>query len=36
MNYEMLPNAHVHFAPALAILGVVNIIYVVALTVFMN
>ena len=27
MNMEMLPNAHVHFAPALAILGVVNIIY---------
>jgi NAD(P)H-quinone oxidoreductase subunit 4 len=27
MNVEMLPNAHVYFAPVLAILGVVNIIY---------
>jgi len=27
MNIEMLPNAHVYFAPVLAILGVVNIIY---------
>ena len=27
MNIEMLPNAHVYLAPALAILGVVNIIY---------
>ncbi|NJM72629.1 MAG: NAD(P)H-quinone oxidoreductase subunit 4 [Scytonema sp. RU_4_4] len=27
MNVEMLPNAHVYFAPALAILGIVNIIY---------
>lgn len=26
-NIEMLPNAHVYFAPVLAILGVVNIIY---------
>lgn len=26
-NMEMLPNAHVYFAPVLAILGVVNIIY---------
>ncbi|AKG19950.1 NAD(P)H-quinone oxidoreductase subunit 4 [Calothrix sp. 336/3] len=26
-NMEMLPNAHVYFAPILAILGVVNIIY---------
>jgi NAD(P)H-quinone oxidoreductase subunit 4 len=26
-NVEMLPNAHVYFAPVLAILGVVNIIY---------
>ncbi len=26
-NLEMLPNAHVYFAPILAILGVVNIIY---------
>ncbi len=26
-NMEMLPNAHVNFAPVLAILGVVNIIY---------
>ncbi|KOR34407.1 MULTISPECIES: NAD(P)H-quinone oxidoreductase subunit 4 [Planktothricoides] len=27
MNIEMLPNAHLYFAPALAILGVVNIVY---------
>ncbi len=27
INIEMLPDAHVHFAPLLAILGVVNIIY---------
>ncbi|HEY9688401.1 MAG TPA: NAD(P)H-quinone oxidoreductase subunit 4 [Coleofasciculaceae cyanobacterium] len=27
MNMEMLPNAHIYFAPVLAILGVVNIIY---------
>ncbi len=27
MNIEMLPNAHIYFAPVLAILGVVNIIY---------
>jgi NAD(P)H-quinone oxidoreductase subunit 4 len=27
MNIEMLPNAHVYFAPILAVLGVVNIIY---------
>jgi len=27
MNMEMLPNAHIHFAPVLVILGVVNIIY---------
>ena len=27
MNLEMLPNAHLYFAPALAILGVVNIVY---------
>lgn len=27
MNIEMLPNAHLYFAPVLAILGVVNIIY---------
>jgi NAD(P)H-quinone oxidoreductase subunit 4 len=26
-NMEMLPNAHVNFAPVLAVLGVVNIIY---------
>ncbi len=26
-NVELLPNAHVYFAPVLAILGVVNIIY---------
>lgn len=26
-NMEMLPNAHVYFAPILAVLGVVNIIY---------
>jgi NAD(P)H-quinone oxidoreductase subunit 4 len=33
MNVEMLPDAHVFFAPALVILGVVNIIYA-ALTSF--
>jgi NAD(P)H-quinone oxidoreductase subunit 4 len=33
MNVEMLPDAHVYFAPALVILGVVNIIYA-ALTSF--
>jgi len=33
MNVEMLPDAHAYFAPALAILGVVNIIYA-ALTSF--
>lgn len=33
MNVEMLPEAHVYFAPALVILGVVNIIYA-ALTSF--
>jgi len=33
MNVEMLPNAHAVFAPALVILGVVNIIYA-ALTSF--
>jgi NAD(P)H-quinone oxidoreductase subunit 4 len=33
MNVEMLPNAHVYFAPILVILGVVNIIYA-ALTSF--
>lgn len=33
MNVEMLPDAHVYFAPVLAILGVVNIIYA-ALTAF--
>ncbi len=33
MNVEMLPGAHAYFAPALAILGVVNIIYA-ALTSF--
>ncbi len=33
MNVEMLPEAHVYFAPALIILGVVNIIYA-ALTSF--
>lgn len=27
MNLEMLPHAHVYFAPVLAILGIVNIIY---------
>jgi NAD(P)H-quinone oxidoreductase subunit 4 len=27
MNIEMLPDAHVYFAPFLAILGVVNIVY---------
>jgi NAD(P)H-quinone oxidoreductase subunit 4 len=27
MNVEMLPNAHFYFAPVLAILGVVNIVY---------
>ncbi|NEU76679.1 NAD(P)H-quinone oxidoreductase subunit 4 [Hassallia byssoidea VB512170] len=27
INMEMLPNAHVYFAPVLAILGVVNIVY---------
>ncbi len=27
MNMEMLPDAHVYFAPVLAILGVVNIVY---------
>ncbi|NJR62733.1 MAG: NAD(P)H-quinone oxidoreductase subunit 4 [Cyanobacteria bacterium CRU_2_1] len=27
MNVEMLPNAHVYFAPVLAALGIVNIIY---------
>jgi NAD(P)H-quinone oxidoreductase subunit 4 len=27
LNAEMLPNAHVYFAPMLAILGVVNIVY---------
>lgn len=27
MNIEMLPEAHVYFAPVLAILGVVNILY---------
>ncbi|MEM7556498.1 MAG: NAD(P)H-quinone oxidoreductase subunit 4 [Cyanobacteria bacterium P01_A01_bin.84] len=27
INIEMLPNAHVYFAPVLAVLGVVNIIY---------
>lgn len=26
-NMEMLPNAHIYFAPVLAVLGVVNIIY---------
>jgi NAD(P)H-quinone oxidoreductase subunit 4 len=33
MNVEMLPDAHVYFAPALIILGIVNIIYA-ALTSF--
>ncbi len=27
MNVEMLPNAHAYFAPVLAVLGVVNIVY---------
>jgi len=27
MNMEMLPNAHLYFAPLLAVLGVVNIVY---------
>lgn len=27
MNIEMLPDAHVYFAPVLAVLGVVNVIY---------
>lgn len=27
INVDMLPNAHIHFAPLLAILGVVNIVY---------
>ncbi|OUC13471.1 MAG: NAD(P)H-quinone oxidoreductase subunit 4 [Alkalinema sp. CACIAM 70d] len=27
MNVEMLPHAHVYFAPVLAVLGVVNIVY---------
>lgn len=27
MNMEMLPSAHVYFAPVLAILGIVNVIY---------
>lgn len=27
MNIEMLPNAHIYFAPVLVVLGVVNIIY---------
>lgn len=27
MNVEMLPDAHVYFAPILAVLGVVNIVY---------
>ena len=27
MNIEMLPDAHVYFAPVLAILGVINIVY---------
>ncbi len=27
LNLELLPNAHIYFAPILAILGVVNIIY---------
>ncbi len=27
LNLELLPNAHVYFAPVLAILGVVNVIY---------
>lgn len=27
LNLEMLPNAHIHFAPVLMVLGVVNIVY---------
>jgi NAD(P)H-quinone oxidoreductase subunit 4 len=27
MNMEMLPDAHVYFAPVLAILGIVNVVY---------
>jgi NAD(P)H-quinone oxidoreductase subunit 4 len=27
MNVEMLPDAHVYFAPVLAVLGIVNIVY---------
>ncbi|MCP2732429.1 NAD(P)H-quinone oxidoreductase subunit 4 [Limnofasciculus baicalensis] len=27
MNVEILPNAHIHFAPILVVLGVVNIVY---------
>ena len=27
MNIEMLPDAHLYFAPVLAILGVINIVY---------
>jgi NAD(P)H-quinone oxidoreductase subunit 4 len=27
MNVQMLPDAHVYFAPALAVLGVVNVVY---------
>ncbi len=27
MNVEMLPNAHAYFAPVLAVLGVVNVVY---------
>lgn len=27
MNIQMLPEAHIHFAPVLAVLGVVNIVY---------
>jgi NAD(P)H-quinone oxidoreductase subunit 4 len=27
INIEMLPNAHIHFAPVLIVLGVVNIVY---------
>lgn len=27
LNMEMLPNAHIHFAPVLVVLGVVNIVY---------
>ncbi len=33
INMDMLPNAHIHFAPLLAIVGVINIIYA-ALTSF--